>query len=70
MADSSAAACSPLSRYNAKRDFKITSEPAAEKRRAMDDHDRAGNVSVEKADPWQGYWAKRQTLDYAMETLG
>ena len=28
------------------------------------------NVSFEKVDPWLGYWASRQTLDYAMEALG
>jgi bifunctional non-homologous end joining protein LigD len=27
-------------------------------------------VSFEKVDPWQGYWANRQTLDFAMEPLG
>jgi bifunctional non-homologous end joining protein LigD len=26
-------------------------------------------VSFEKFDPWLGYWASRQTLDYAMEAL-
>ena len=27
-------------------------------------------VSFEKVDPWQGYWANRQTLEYAMTALG
>ena len=27
-------------------------------------------VSFEKVDPWHGYWANRQTLDYAMGALG
>jgi hypothetical protein len=27
-------------------------------------------VSFEKVDPWQGYWANRQSLDSAMEALG
>jgi hypothetical protein len=69
MADSARARL-PLSRYNAKRDFRSPPSRHLKGGAQWTITTAREYVSFEKTDPWQGYWAKRQTLDYAMEALG
>ena len=61
---------SDRARGSGRRCSVVGSADAAEGQRAMDDHDSPGYISVETVDPWQGYRANRQTLNYPTGAQG